>query len=65
MAAPQSISSVSSAFFDSQAAHSIPERTASAGRDRLRSRNLLIVVQVAMALVLLVSALLMIRTFPR
>jgi predicted permease len=38
-------------------------RTASAGRVRLRSRNVLVVAQVAMALVLLVSALLMIRTF--
>lgn len=38
-------------------------RTASAGRDRQRSRNLLVVAQVAMALVLLVGALLMIRTF--
>jgi predicted permease len=38
-------------------------RTASAGRGRLRSRNVLVVAQVAMALVLLVSALLMIRTF--
>jgi predicted permease len=38
-------------------------RTASAGRDRQRSRKLLVVAQVAMALVLLVSALLMIRTF--
>ncbi|HEX8813679.1 MAG TPA: ABC transporter permease, partial [Terracidiphilus sp.] len=38
-------------------------RTASAGRARLRSRNVLVVAQVAMALVLLVSAVLMIRTF--
>ncbi len=38
-------------------------RTASAGRERHRSRNLLVIAQVAMALVLLVSALLMIRTF--
>jgi predicted permease len=38
-------------------------RTASAGRDRQRARNTLVVAQVAMALVLLVSALLMIRTF--
>jgi predicted permease len=38
-------------------------RTASAGRVRQRSRNMLVVAQVAMALVLLVSALLMIRTF--
>jgi predicted permease len=38
-------------------------RTASASRDRQRSRSVLVVSQVAMALVLLVSALLMIRTF--
>ncbi|HEY3988496.1 MAG TPA: ABC transporter permease [Acidobacteriaceae bacterium] len=38
-------------------------RTASVSRDRHRSRNLLVVAQVAMALVLLVSAGLMIRTF--
>ena len=38
-------------------------RTASASRDRQRSRNALVVGQVAMALVLLVSAMLMIRTF--
>jgi predicted permease len=38
-------------------------RTASTGRARQRSRNVLVVAQVAMALVLLVSALLMIRTF--
>ncbi|MGA8731595.1 MAG: ABC transporter permease [Terracidiphilus sp.] len=38
-------------------------RTASAGRSRQRSRSVLVAAQVAMALVLLVSALLMIRTF--
>jgi predicted permease len=38
-------------------------RTASVGRERGRSRNVLVVAQVAMALVLLVSAVLMIRTF--
>jgi len=38
-------------------------RTASAGRAKQRSRNVLLVAQVAMALVLLVSASLMIRTF--
>jgi predicted permease len=38
-------------------------RTASVTRDRHRSRNVLVVAQVAMALVLLVSAGLMIRTF--
>jgi predicted permease len=38
-------------------------RTATAGRARQRSRNALVIAQTAMALVLLVSALLMIRTF--
>jgi len=38
-------------------------RTASASRARQRSRNLLVAAQVAMALVLLISAALMIRTF--
>jgi predicted permease len=38
-------------------------RTASLSRERHRSRNVLVVAQVAMALVLLVSAVLMIRTF--
>jgi predicted permease len=38
-------------------------RTASVSRERLRGRNLLVVAQVAMALVLLISAVLMIRTF--
>jgi predicted permease len=38
-------------------------RTASAGRARLRARNVLVIAQVSMALVLLVSAVLMIRTF--
>jgi predicted permease len=38
-------------------------RTLSEGRERLRARNLLVVVQVALALVLLVSSGLMIRTF--
>jgi predicted permease len=38
-------------------------RTASASRSRHRSRNVLVVAQVAMAIVLLVSAVLMIRTF--
>jgi predicted permease len=38
-------------------------RTASSSRDRLRSRNVLVVAQVTMAMVLLISALLMIRTF--
>ena len=38
-------------------------RTASVSRERNRSRNVLVVAQVAMSLVLLVSAALMIRTF--
>jgi len=45
------------------AALSGSKRTASDSRARHRSRNILVVAQVAMALVLLVSALLMIRTF--
>lgn len=40
-------------------------RTASASRQRHRARNVLVVAQVAMSLVLLVSATLMIRTFAR
>lgn len=39
------------------------DRTSSTGHARQRSRNVLVIAQVAMALVLLVSALLMIRTF--
>ena len=38
-------------------------RTVSASRERHRSRNILVVAQVAMALVLLICAMLMIRTF--
>jgi predicted permease len=38
-------------------------RTASVSRERQRGRNLLVTAQVAMALVLLISAVLMIRTF--
>jgi predicted permease len=38
-------------------------RGASAGRERVKARNTLVVVQVALALVLVVSAVLMIRTF--
>ena len=49
--------------FHARSVFSGSARTASAGRDRQRSRNVLVVAQVAMALVLLVSALLMIRTF--
>ncbi|WP_236657317.1 FtsX-like permease family protein [Acidisarcina polymorpha] len=47
--------------------HAVPllggSRTASASRDRQGSRNLLVIAQVAMALVLLIGAVLMIRTF--
>jgi predicted permease len=47
--------------------HAVPllgaVRTASVSRERQRGRNLLVVAQVAMALVLLISAVLMIRTF--
>jgi predicted permease len=46
--------------------HAVPllggMRTASVGRERQRGRHLLVVAQVAMALVLLISAVLMIRT---
>ena len=38
-------------------------RTSSASRERQRGRNVLVIAQVAMALVLLISAVLMIRTF--
>jgi predicted permease len=38
-------------------------RTVSGGRERQRGRNLLVIAQVAMALVLLIGAVLMIRTF--
>jgi len=38
-------------------------RTASASRERHRARNILVIVQVAMTLVLLICAVLMIRTF--
>lgn len=40
-------------------------RTVSASRERHRSRNILVILQVAMALVLLICAVLMIRTFQR
>jgi len=43
-------------------AHASAGRTASASRERQRMRNLLVVAQVAMAMVLLISAVLMIRT---
>lgn len=42
--------------------HASAGRTASAGRERQRGRNLLVIAQVAMAMVLLISAALMIRT---
>ncbi len=42
--------------------HASAGRTASASRERQRLRNLLVVAQVAMAMVLLISAVLMIRT---
>jgi predicted permease len=42
--------------------HASAGRTASASRERQRMRNLLVVAQVAMAMVLLISAVLMIRT---
>ena len=45
------------------AALSGSNRTVSAGRPRQRTRNILVISQVSMAMVLLVSALLMIRTF--
>jgi len=58
-----SIPALKYAFTDATGAISGANRTASAGRARQHSRNVLVIAQVAMALVLLVSALLMIRTF--
>jgi predicted permease len=43
-------------------AHASAGRTSSASRERQRGRNLLVIAQVAMAMVLLISAVLMIRT---
>jgi predicted permease len=43
-------------------AHASAGRTASTSRERQRGRNLLVIAQVAMAMVLLISAVLMIRT---
>ncbi|UWZ85325.1 ABC transporter permease [Occallatibacter riparius] len=43
-------------------AHASAGRTASVSRDRQRGRNVLVIAQVAMAMVLLISAVLMIRT---
>jgi predicted permease len=43
-------------------AHASTGRTASASRDRQRGRDVLVIAQVAMAMVLLISAVLMIRT---
>lgn len=40
-------------------------RSVSASRERHRSRNILVIAQVAMALVMLISAMLMIRTFQK
>jgi predicted permease len=58
-----SISALKYARAGTPAALRSESRTASAGKDRHRARNVLVVAQVAMALVLLVSAGLMIRTF--
>ncbi len=58
-----SIPAIKYASSRAAAALSGSQRTASASRSHNRSRNVLVVAQVAMALVLLVSALLMIRTF--
>lgn len=58
-----SIPAIKYASTRAAAALSGSSRTASASRTRHRSSNILVVTQVAMALVLLISALLMIRTF--
>jgi predicted permease len=58
-----SIPAIKYASTRASAALSGAGRTASASRTRHRSRDILVVTQVAMALVLLISALLMIRTF--
>src|SRR5262249_18653857 len=58
-----SIPALKSSNSRAAAALSGSHRTASASRSHHRSRNILVVAQIAMALVLLVSALLMIRTF--
>jgi predicted permease len=58
-----SISALKYARTQASATMGSTTRTASAGRARQRSRNVLVTAQVSMALVLLVSAVLMIRTF--
>ena len=58
-----SIPAIKYASTRAAAALSGSSRTASASRTRHRSSDILVVTQVAMALVLLISALLMIRTF--
>ena len=58
-----SIPAIKYAYAKASDALSRSGRTASSSRARNRSRNVLVVAQVAMALVLLVSAVLMIRTF--
>ncbi len=58
-----SIPAVKYALGRSSVAMGASSRTASAGRTRQRSRDVLVIAQVAVALVLLVSASLMIRTF--
>ncbi len=58
-----SISALRYARTQSSATMGSATRTASAGRARQRSRSVLVMAQVSMALILLVSAVLMIRTF--
>jgi len=58
-----SLSALRYARTQSSATMGTTNRTASAGRARQRSRNVLVTAQVSMALILLVSAVLMIRTF--
>jgi len=58
-----SISALRYARTEDSATMASTTRTASAGRARHRSRNVLVTAQVSMALILLVSAVLMIRTF--
>jgi predicted permease len=58
-----SVSAIRYARIQGSASMGSTNRTASAGRARQQSRNVLVIAQVSMALVLLVSAVLMIRTF--
>jgi predicted permease len=58
-----SISALRYARTQASATMGSTNRTASAGRPRQHSRNVLVIAQVSMALILLVSAVLMIRTF--